>query len=86
MPRPNPPPSRLLTRRRRVGEQIRAARLQAGLTQQQVCEHTGLDRTGYGRIELGHSSPTLDTLFLIADAIGVELVELVRPPHAQSEL
>ncbi|GGU13454.1 helix-turn-helix domain-containing protein [Streptomyces violascens] len=78
MPRSTPPPDWVLTRRRVVGERIRAARLHASLTQQGVCERTGIDRATYNRIEQGHASPLLDTLFLIADAIGVPLADLVR--------
>lgn len=37
-----------------------------------------MDRATYNRIEQGHSSPLLDSLILIADAIGAELAELVR--------
>ena len=79
MPRSIPPPPSVLARRRRIGEQIRAARLRANLTQEQVADRAGgLDRATYNRIEQGHSSPLLDTLILIADAIGVPLSDLVR--------
>jgi transcriptional regulator with XRE-family HTH domain len=37
-----------------------------------------MDRATYNRIEQGHSSPLLDSLILIADAIGADLAELVR--------
>ncbi|WP_435610667.1 helix-turn-helix domain-containing protein [Streptomyces sp. C10-9-1] len=43
-----------------------------------VCGRSGIDLASYSRIEQGHSSPLLDTLIRIADAIGVPLVELVR--------
>jgi transcriptional regulator with XRE-family HTH domain len=61
-----------------VGDRIRAARLRANLTQQQVGERTGIDRATYNRIEQGHASPLLDSLIRIADAIGVPLADLVR--------
>lgn len=38
----------------------------------------GMDRASYVRIEQGQSSPLLDTLILVADAIGVPLAHLVR--------
>ncbi|MEV7857187.1 helix-turn-helix transcriptional regulator [Streptomyces sp. NPDC088183] len=78
VPRSVPPPDHVLVRRRAVGDRIRAARLAAGLTQQGIAERTGMDRATYNRIEQGHSSPLLDSLFLIADAIGVPLADLVR--------
>ncbi|MCP3817847.1 helix-turn-helix domain-containing protein [Streptomyces sp. A3M-1-3] len=78
MPRSTPPPDWVLARRRQIGDQIRAARLHANLTQQTVAERTGMDRDTYGRIERGHSTPLLDSLILIADAIGVPLSQLVK--------
>lgn len=78
MPRPTPPDERVIVRRRQVGAQIRRVREHRNLTQQQVCERSGIDIATYSRIEQGHASPLLDTLIRIADAIGVELAELVR--------
>ncbi|WP_342778039.1 helix-turn-helix transcriptional regulator [Streptomyces hundungensis] len=57
---------------------MRAARLYANLTQEKVALRAGIDRATYNRIEQGHSSPGLDILILIADAIGVPLADLVR--------
>lgn len=78
MPRPTTPDDRVIARRRAVGEQIRRVRLHHNLSQRDVCERTGIDIATYSRIEQGHSSPLLDTLIRIADAIGVPLAELVR--------
>lgn len=78
MPRPTPPDERVLARRRQVGEQIRRVREARNLSQPDVCGRSGIDVATYSRIERGHSSPLLDTLIRIADAIGVDLVELVR--------
>lgn len=78
MSRPTPPDAWVLARRRAVGEQVRHVREDHNLSQRQVCEQTGIDITTYSRIEQGHSSPKLDTLIRIADAIGVQLTELVR--------
>jgi transcriptional regulator with XRE-family HTH domain len=51
----------------------------AEMTQQAVAERAGgMDRATYVRIEQGQASPLLDTLILIADAIGVPLADLVR--------
>ncbi|WP_028814419.1 helix-turn-helix domain-containing protein [Streptomyces flavidovirens] len=78
MPRSVPPPDWVIARRRAIGEQIRAARLWANLTQEEVANRTGMDRATYNRIEQGHASALLDSLILIADAIGVPLADLVR--------
>jgi transcriptional regulator with XRE-family HTH domain len=60
-----------------VGDQIRRLREHHNLTQLDVCGRSGIDLASYSRIEQGHSSPLLDTLIRIADAMGVELRELV---------
>jgi transcriptional regulator with XRE-family HTH domain len=84
VPRPTPPDERVITRRRQVGEQIRRVREHLNLTQPDVCGRSGIDLATYSRIEQGHSSPLLDTLIRIADAMDVQLAELVadeRPPQ-----
>lgn len=78
MSRPTPPDARVLARRRQVGEQIRRVREAHNLSQPDVCGRSGIDVATYSRIERGHSSPLLDTLIRIADAMGVDLAELVR--------
>lgn len=78
MSRPTPPDDRVIARRRSVGVQIRRVRERNNLSQHDVCGRSGIDVATYSRIEQGHSSPKLDTLIRIADAIGVDLAELVR--------
>ncbi|MFH9368053.1 helix-turn-helix domain-containing protein [Streptomyces anulatus] len=78
MPRSVLPPDWVIARRRAIGDRIRAARKGAGLTQEQVALRVPMDRATYNRIEMGHAAALLDSLILIADAIGVPLSELVR--------
>ncbi|MEU9747508.1 helix-turn-helix domain-containing protein [Streptomyces niveus] len=78
MPRLPPPTERVTGRRRAIGEQIRAARLHANLTQEAVALRIDMRLATYSDIEQGHSSPLLDTLIRVADAIGVPLSHLVR--------
>ena len=78
MPRAVPPPDWVLARRRAIGDRIRAARLAVHLTQQQVAERIDMDRATYNRIEQGHAAALIDSLIRIADAIGVDLADLVR--------
>ncbi|KKZ72270.1 helix-turn-helix domain-containing protein [Streptomyces showdoensis] len=78
MPRSTGSPPWVVDNRRRVGEQIRAARLRAQLTQEAVANRCEMERPNYVRIERGQASATLDTLFLIANALGVPLADLVR--------
>lgn len=75
---PTEPPDWVLTRRRAIGSRIRDARLWANLTQERLSVRSGVDRQTINRIEQGHASPRVDTLLLLADAIGVPLADLVR--------
>jgi transcriptional regulator with XRE-family HTH domain len=65
-------------RRRQIGERIRTARRQAGLSQIQLGERIGRDHKTIHRYEVASSIPTLVDLLLIADALGVPLADLVR--------
>ncbi|MYV64425.1 helix-turn-helix domain-containing protein [Streptomyces sp. SID2131] len=78
MPRSTSPPEWVLARRRQIGDQIRAARLHADLSQEQVAHAIPMDRASYNRVEQGHAAAGIDTLILIAHVIGVDLAELVR--------
>ena len=78
MPRSTASPPWVLARRRQIGDQIRAARLHANLTQEAVANLVPMDRSTYVRIEQGQSSPTLDTLIQVAHVLGVPLSELVK--------
>jgi transcriptional regulator with XRE-family HTH domain len=73
-----PPPDWVIVRRRAIGDQIRAARKKAELTQESLAEKAGMDRQAVNRIEQGRASPLLDNLIRIADALDIPLAELVR--------
>ena len=62
-----------------MGDRIRAARLRADLSQEKLAERVDVDRKTINRIEQGHHAPRIDTLLLIADALGVPLSDLVAP-------
>jgi transcriptional regulator with XRE-family HTH domain len=75
---PDPTPEWVRARRREIGQQLRQARIQAGLTQEGLDGRSGIDRQAINRIEQGHAAPRLDTLIRLAAAIGVPLAHLVR--------
>jgi transcriptional regulator with XRE-family HTH domain len=52
--------------------------LASNLTQEKLAELAGMDRQAVNRIEQGHSSPLLDNLIRIADALDTPLADLVR--------
>ncbi|MBV6697417.1 helix-turn-helix domain-containing protein [Kitasatospora aureofaciens] len=64
--------------RREVGARVLSLRRQAGLSQEDLGEHAGMDRRTIGRIENGTVAGTLDQLSAIARAIGVPPWRLLR--------
>ncbi|MFI2078447.1 helix-turn-helix domain-containing protein [Streptomyces triculaminicus] len=73
----DPLPDWVITRRRAVGNRIRAVRLDQNMTQERLAELAGLDRQAVNRIEAGSASPRLDSLLRIAYALDVPLAQLV---------
>lgn len=69
----------------RIGERLRSARLEAGLSQQTLAVKIGMTRSNYARLEQGRTNVTLDTLLRIADGLGLDLrVELVARQKTSS--
>ncbi len=60
-----------------LGEELRKAREAAGLTQEALAFRAGLDRSYISQLEHDHKSPTIDTLFLICDALEVRASEII---------
>ena len=65
-----------------VGQVIQSYRLRKGMSQE-VSGLAGLDRTHYSKIERGLRSPTLDTLFKIAQALDIPPSDIVRQIEQQ---
>jgi len=65
-------------RRREIGDRIRTIRRQRKLSQVQLGERIGRDHKTVHRYETASTSPNLTELLLIADALHVELADLVR--------
>lgn len=55
--------------RERIGKRIAALRKLAGLSQEQLAERAGLQRTHVSRIEAGKYAVTLETIQAIAEAL-----------------
>ncbi|SDS95675.1 helix-turn-helix domain-containing protein [Pseudomonas fuscovaginae UPB0736] len=56
-----------------LGMAIRRYRKVAGLTQAELGERTGFDPKTISRFETGSYTPSVETLFLFADVLGVKL-------------
>lgn len=64
--------------RERIGNRIAALRKKAGLTQEQLADRAGLQRTHVGRIEAGRYAVTLEVVQAIAQALGmtVDIIDM----------
>ncbi|MCL5052113.1 MAG: helix-turn-helix domain-containing protein [Gammaproteobacteria bacterium] len=60
----------------RFGEAVRKARTAVGLTQEELADRSGLDRSYIGGVERGERNPTLTVIEKIAKGLGVTLAEL----------
>ena len=65
-------------RQRRFGDNVRAARQSAGLTQDAVAHASGLARAYVGALEAGHRNPSLETICRLALALEVDAAELAQ--------
>lgn len=57
---------------------LRAARLQCGLSQEELALRASVDRTFVGKLESGRHQPSLAVVFKLADAVGIAPEDLVR--------
>lgn len=60
----------------KVGINIKVLRIKKNMTQEKLAELSKLSRGAISDIERGESSPSVDTVGLIAKALGVELHKL----------
>jgi transcriptional regulator with XRE-family HTH domain len=61
-----------------LGETIRAERIKAGLTQEQLAEKADLARNYIGNVERAEYKVTVETLAQIARALGLSVHDLTR--------
>lgn len=64
--------------RLRMGQRIKALRVMAELSQEQLAERAGLQRSHIGRIEGGKYDVTLSVMQAIAEALGMT-VDIIDP-------
>lgn len=61
-----------------LGENVRRHRQALGWTQDDLAQRAGVDRKSINRIETAAYSPSVDRLFLVADALGVQGSDLLE--------
>ena len=67
--------------RDRIGRRIATLRKLAGLTQEQLSERAGLQRSHISKIEAGKYAVTFETIQAIAEALGLT-VDIIDPKLA----
>ena len=66
-----------LTTNEKIGIKIRILRNKLNMSQEKLGELAGLSTNSISTIERGQSKPSIDTLEKIANALNIELKELV---------
>jgi len=66
-----------------LGEKLKAAREKAGLSQVVVAEKSGVARANLSAFENGSQTPTLATLYKLAEAYGVDVCDLLPRPQVE---
>ncbi len=61
-----------------LGNKIRKIRKSKGWSQEALALHTGLDRSYMGGVERGERNITFDTMCMIAEALDMDLSELLE--------
>jgi transcriptional regulator with XRE-family HTH domain len=70
----------MLVSRAQLGAAIAKARTKAGLTQAELAQHAGLDEATVSALEQGQYKPASDELSRLAQALGVDELDLLRRP------
>jgi transcriptional regulator with XRE-family HTH domain len=65
-----------------MGEELRKVRERAGLTQEELSFRAGLSRPYISQLERNITSPTVETLFRICDALDVSAVTIIKKVDA----
>ena len=70
--------ARPLSARLRFAANIRAARLECGMSQEEMAERCGLHRTYVGSVERGERNISVDNMEQMALAVGKSIAELLQ--------
>lgn len=76
---PYPAPSQVF------GENLKRIRLLTGMSQEQLAERAGLDRTYVSSVERGKRNISLNNIFKLADALDVTPGELMQTTYSNDE-
>jgi transcriptional regulator with XRE-family HTH domain len=60
-----------------ISESVRKYRTKMGWSQLELANRAGLDRKTVNRVENGRFTPSVETLLLVGDALGVSVNNLI---------
>lgn len=66
-----------------VGRNVRRARIEKGLTQEDLAERAQTSQFYISSLEAGRRNPTVETVHALAQALGVDWLSLLRPNGEQ---
>lgn len=70
-----------------LGEELKRARDEAGLSQDEVAARAKIDRSYLSQLENDRKSPTLDLLMRVCEAIGIKTSTIIaRVERAQANM
>lgn len=69
-----------------VADNLRVVRENRGLSLDQLAELTGVSKSMLRQIETGKSSPTISTIWKIANGLRISFTSLLRKPAIQAEV
>ena len=65
--------------RKLVGRNVRAARVERGMTQERLADVSGFSQQYISDLERGRRNPTIVSLYELAQALAVTPIELLKP-------
>ena len=64
-----------------LAKNVRRLRKSTGLSQEELADRAGLHRTYISSIERGQRNVSLENIFVLANALGIEAADLVTPSN-----
>lgn len=69
-----------------ISERIKAARKECKLTQQQVADVLGIDRSTYSYYELGHLKPSVEVMIKLSAIFKADIAWLIGADRSKNSL
>jgi len=69
-------------RRQAVAQRLKARRVEKGLSINELARQAGVAKSNLARLEAGDGNPSLETLWALSDALGINARELIEPQTA----